>query len=186
MGYLKRCFWVEGKSDLYVKYHDEEWGVPVYDDKILFEMLCLEGQQAGLSWETVLNKREEYRKVFFNFDVKRLAIIKDDFLINCLENQGLIRSELKLKSIKKNAVAFIKIQEEFGSFNKYIWGFSNGKIINEKNVNENNFLVKSELSERISKDLKKRGFSFVGPVIIYAYLQAIGIINSHCENCFKN
>ena len=176
---MQRCKWCNLDNPLYVKYHDEEWGEPTYDDKDLFELLILESFQAGLSWECILNKRENFRHAYDNFDIDKI-INYDETKINELkENKGIIRNKLKIKASINNAKIFKQIKKEYGSFSKYIWGFTNGKIIYEIGK------TSSELSDKISKDLKKRGMTFVGTTIIYAYLQAIGIVNSHDENCFK-
>jgi len=179
---VKRCFWVDEKSDIYVKYHDEEWGIPKYDDGELFELLILEGFQAGLSWLCVLNKREAFRNAFDNFDVKKVAKYDENKVEELLKNEKIIRSRNKIESAIKNAKIFIEIQKEFGSFSKYIWGFTKGEII--KNTTDK-FEVSTPLSDKISKDLKKRGMKYVGTVIIYSYLQAIGIINDHETACCK-
>ena len=171
-----RCKWVNEKNILYVKYHDEEWGIESHDDKYLFEMLLLESFQAGLSWECVLNKREDFRVSFDNFDYKKIALYDENKINELMSNPKIIRNRLKIKSTIKNANIFIDIQKEFGSFDKYIWSFSNNKVI--KNENDI-FNTTSSLSDKVSKDLKKRGMSFVGSTIIYSYLQAIGIINDH-------
>lgn len=176
---MQRCKWCNLDNPLYVKYHDEEWGEPTYDDKELFELLILESFQAGLSWECILNKRENFRHAYDNFDIDKI-ICYDEAKINELkENKGIVRNKLKIKASINNAKIFKKIEKEYGSFSKYIWGFTNNQIIYETNK------ASSKLSDQISKDLKKRGMTFVGTTIIYAYLQAIGIINSHDENCFK-
>lgn len=176
---MQRCKWCNLDNPLYVKYHDEEWGEPTYDDKDLFELLILESFQAGLSWECVLNKLENFRHAYDNFDIDKI-INYDEAKINELkQNPGIIRNKLKIKASINNAKIFKQIKKEYGSFSKYIWGFTNGKIIYEIGK------TSSELSDKISKDLKKRGMTFVGTTIIYAYLQAIGIVNSHDENCFK-
>ena len=179
---MKRCFWVDEKSDIYVKYHDEEWGTPKYDDKELFELLILEGFQAGLSWICVLKKREAFRKAFDNFDVKKVSQYSEDKVEELLKNEGIIRSRNKIESAVNNAKIFMQIQKEFGNFSNYIWGFTDGKII--KNTT-GEIIVSSPLSDKISKDLKKRGMKYTGSVIIYSYLQAIGIINDHDKDCFK-
>lgn len=181
----KRCAWVNPNNDLYVKYHDIEWWIPVYDDKILFEFLILEWAQAGLSWETILKKRENYRKAFDNFEVKIIANYDENKQKELLNNPGIVRNKLKIKSAIKNAQVFIKIQKEFWSFSKYLWNFSNWKVIqnNFKNISE--IPVKTELSDNISKDLKKRWMNFVGSTIIYAYLQAVWVVNDHTIDCFK-
>lgn len=178
----KRCFWVDLSSPLYVKYHDEEWGVPKYDDKELFELLILEGFQAGLSWLTVLKKREDFRIAFDDFDAKKIANYDDKKVEELYLNPLIIRNKNKILSTINNAKIFIHIQQEFGSFSNYIWGFANNNII--KNTT-GEIIVSSALSDRISKDLKKRGMKYVGTIIIYSYLQAIGIINDHDKNCFK-
>lgn len=179
---MKRCFWVNENSEIYVKYHDEEWGVPKYDDHELFELLILESFQAGLSWITVLKKREAFRKAFDNFDVKKVAAYNENKINQLLKNEGIIRSKGKISAAINNAQIFIAIQKEFGSFSNYIWGFTNREIIKNK---DNKFNVSSPLSDKISKDLKKRGMKYVGTVIVYSYLQSIGIINDHETTCFK-
>ena len=180
----KRCLWT-GNEDLYIRYHDEEWGVPIHKDRVLFETLCLEGQQAGLSWITVLKKRENYKKAFYNFNVKKVSLMRDNDIYALLSDDGLIKNKLKLFSIRNNAIAFINIQKNFGSFDSYIWSYTNYKVIQSKDKNSLDLSFKSLLSNNISKDLKKKGFKFVGPTICYAYLQAIGIINDHESDCFR-
>ncbi len=179
---MKRCFWVDEKSEIYTKYHDEEWGVPKFDDRELFELLVLESFQAGLSWITVLKKREAFRKSFDNFDVKKVAIYNENKVKELLQNPAIIRSNGKINAAINNAKIFIQIQKEFGSFSKYIWNFTNGKVI--KNTTGET-IVSSPLSDEVSKDLKKRGMKYVGTVIIYSYLQAIGVIDDHDKDCFK-
>ena len=179
-----RCHWVNLNEEIYVNYHDKEWGKPSHDDRHLFEMLILEGAQAGLSWITILKRREEYRKAFDGFDYKKIAKYNDSKIQELLNNKGIIRNRLKILSAVKNAKAFIEIQKEFGSFNEYIWKWTDYQTINNNIISITDILTKSELSDKISKDLKKRGMSFVGSVIIYSYLQAIGIINDHENNCF--
>ena len=181
----KRCEWCLG-HDIYVDYHDEEWGVPVHDDRELFEMLILEGAQAGLSWLTVLKKRESYRKAFDHFDVKKVARYTEAKKAKLLQNPGIIRNKLKVNATVVNARLFLKVVEEFGSFDKYIWGFVDNKpIVNIwKSLNE--IPAKTELSDKISKDLKKRGMSFVGSTIIYAHMQATGMVNDHEVGCFRH
>lgn len=185
MDKLNRCAWVPSNNFEYQKYHDEEWGVPVHDDKKHFEMLILEGAQAGLSWEIVLKKREGYRAAFKDFKVQEVAKMSDSELESQMQNSNIIRNRLKIFSARKNALVFIKIQEEFGSFDKYIWGFVEGKplINNIKNLAQ--IPVKTEISDKISKDLKKRGMSFIGSTIIYAYMQAVGLVNDHTIDCFR-
>lgn len=179
---MKRCFWVDEKSEIYTKYHDEEWGVPKYDDRDLFELLILEGFQAGLAWITVLKKREAFRKAFDNFDVEKVSQYNDKKINELLENKDIIRSRSKIEASINNAKIFIQIQKEFGTFSNYIWSFTEHKII--KNTTDK-IPVKTELSDKISKDLKKRGMKYTGSVIIYSYLQAVGIINDHETCCFK-
>ena len=173
-----RCTWA-GSEEIYIRYHDDEWGVPTHDDGELFEMLVLESFQAGLSWITILKKRENFRNAFDNFDVVKVANYGEDKVNELLKNEGIIRHKGKIASAINNAQTFIEIQKEFGSFDEYIWGFTDGKIIKAE------FLTESELSKQISKDLKKRGMKFVGPTIIYSYLESIGIIDNHQERCFK-
>ena len=185
MDNIKRCAWVPKNNPLYQKYHDEEWGVPVYDDTKLFEMLVLEGAQAGLSWETVLKKREGYRKAFKGFDVQKCAAMSDADIEKIMQNPDIIRNRLKIFSVRKNALAFIAIQKEFGSFSKYIWEFVGGKPIRNKFSSLSQFPVTTETSDKISKDLKKRGMSFVGSTSIYAYMQSVGLVNDHMVGCFK-
>ena len=180
----KRCLW-STNDDLYIRYHDEEWGVPVHDDRVLFETLCLEGQQAGLSWITVLKKRNNYRKAFYNFNFKKVSLMSDDDIFALLLNDGLIKNKLKLFSIRNNAISFQNIQKNFGSFDNYIWSYTNNKIIHSKDKNALDLSAKLLLSNSISKDLKKWGFKFIGPTICYAYLQAIGMINDHENDCFR-
>ena len=174
----KRCNWA-GEEEIYVKYHDEEWGIPTHDDKELFEMLVLESFQAGLSWITILKKRNNFKKAFDDFDVIKVAEYDDEKIDELLSNEGIIRHKGKITSAINNAQVFIEIQDEFGSFDNYIWGFNEGEIIKAE------FLTESDLSKQISKDLKKRGMKFVGPTIIYSYLESIGIIDNHQKDCFK-
>jgi len=181
---LKRCGWCLS-SDLYKKYHDEEWGVPVYDDEKLFEFLILETFQAGLSWITILNKRENFRKAFDNFDYKKIANYSEDKIQKLLLDPGIIRNKLKVNSAVSNAQAFIKVQEEFGSFSKYIWGFVDGKPIDNQRKSLKEVQATTALSDAISKDLKKRGFKFVGSTVVYAHMQATGMVNDHVADCWK-
>lgn len=174
----KRCFWLNENNDIYVEYHDKEWGVPVYNDEKLFEMLVLESFQAGLSWETILNKRESFRKAFDNFDVEKVSKYDLEKVNDLLLNKDIVRNRLKIQSAINNANIFIDIQKEYESFSNYIWSFTNKKIIYE------NDKTSSGLSDEISLDLKKRGMKFVGTTIIYSYLQAIGVIYSHNDDCF--
>ena len=176
-----RCGWAKGEKD--ILYHDTEWGVPSHDDGYIFEMLILEGFQAGLSWNTILQKRENFRKAFDNFDYRKIAEYDETKLKELLQNQGIIRNRLKINSTVTNAIAFMKVQEEFGSFAKYIWNFTGNKRIINKWKELSEVPATSELSDKISKDLKKRGFKFVGSTIIYSFLQAIGIIDDHLMSC---
>jgi DNA-3-methyladenine glycosylase I len=179
-----RCPWLNMNNPVYVEYHDQEWGRPVHDDQHLFEMLILEGAQAGLSWETVLNKRQHYRKVFYNFNIAKCARLKETYLEKLLHDPGIIRNRLKVFSVPKNAQAFQQIQKDFGSFDEYLWKFVNHKPIRNCLRKLSEYPARSEISDMISKDLKKRGFKFVGSTIIYAYLQAIGVVNDHSHDCF--
>jgi len=180
----ERCFWVTN-DPLYIKYHDEEWGVPVYDDETLFEFLVLETFQAGLSWITILKKRENFRAAFDKFDYKKIAEYQEEKYNDLLQNQGIIRNKLKIKATITNAQAFMKVQDEFGTFSKYIWEFCDGKPIQNKFVTREEVPATTELSDTISKDLKKRGFKFVGSTVIYAFMQAIGMVNDHTVDCFR-
>ena len=178
-----RCFWVSD-DPLYVEYHDNEWGVPVYDDQILFEFLLLESFQAGLSWITILKKREHFRLAFDHFDCHKIANYNQDKFDELLLNPGIIRNKLKVKSATTNAQLFIEIQKEFGSFSTYIWNFVDGKpLVNSFDTKEE-VPATTELSDAISKALKKRGFKFVGSTIVYAFMQAIGMVNDHTTDCF--
>ena len=178
-----RCAWCE-KDDLYRKYHDEEWGIPVHDDATLFEFLILETFQAGLSWYTILAKREHFRLAFDNFDYKKIAQYSDDKILELLQDAGIIRNKLKVYSAVTNAQNFIKIQEEFGSFSTYIWDFVDHKPIDNFPKSLKDVPATSPISDAISKDLKKRGFKFVGSTVIYAHMQATGMVNDHIENCW--
>ncbi|MGL2962909.1 DNA-3-methyladenine glycosylase I [Flavobacterium sp. RSB2_4_14] len=179
-----RCAWCE-KDDLYRDYHDNEWGNPVYDDDKLFEFLVLETFQAGVSWHLILKKRENFRKAFLNFDYHQIAFFDDYEVEKLMKDAGIIRNTLKIKSAINNAKAFIKIQEEYGSFSKFIWNYVDGKPI----VNHFNSLSEipayTPLAEKISKDLKKRGFKFIGPTTMYAHMQATGMVNDHVVDCWK-
>ena len=179
-----RCGWVNPDNELYTKYHDEEWGKPIYDDKILFEFLVLEWAQAWLSWEIILNRREWYREVFFNFSPEKCSELSDEELENILLDSRIIRNRLKVFSVRINAQVFREIQKEFGSFSNYLWGWTWGKQIVNHPKTLAEVPAKTELSEKISEDLKKRGMSFVGPTIIYAYLQAVWIVDDHIVDCF--
>ncbi len=178
-----RCAWCE-KDDLYRDYHDNEWGKPVYDDETIFEFLILETFQAGLSWYTVLAKRENFRKAFDNFDLLKVANYSEEKMATLAENAGIIRNKLKIKATVSNAQAFIKVQEEFGSFSKYIWGFVDGKPIDNQPKNLSEVKATTPISDALSKDMKKRGFKFVGSTVIYAHMQATGMVNDHVIDCF--
>ena len=180
----ERCAW-SGKDPLYMAYHDEEWGVPVYDDKTLFEFLILETFQAGLSWITILRKRENFRKAFDNFDYKKIANYDQIKIDSLLQDSGIIRNKLKVHSAVSNAIAFQKIQQEFGSFSSYIWEFVDGKPVQNKFRTMSEVPANTPLSDSISKDLKKRGFKFVGSTVIYAHMQATGMVNDHLVGCFR-
>lgn len=173
-----RCRWAM-TNELFIPYHDEEWGVPVHDDRQLFEMLNLEGAQAGLSWLTILRKREEYRRAFDNFDARKVALYDEAKKESLLKNEGIVRNRLKINAVIENAKAFLKVQDEFGSFDVYIWGFVGGQPIYNSQAQDG--VVKSGL---MSKDLKKRGFRFVGATICYAFMQAVGMVNDHTSECF--
>lgn len=177
-----RCAWCE-KDDLYRNYHDNEWGKPVYDDETIFEFLILETFQAGLSWYTVLAKRENFRKAFDKFDLIKIANYSEEKMTKLAEDAGIIRNKLKIKATVTNAQAFIKVQEEFGSFSKYIWGFVDGKPIDNKPKNLSEVKATTPISDALSKDLKKRGFKFVGSTVIYAHMQATGMVNDHILDC---
>ena len=177
-----KCKWV-GSDPLMIKYHDEEWGVPVHDDVKLFELLTLEGAQAGLSWRTVLHKRENYRKAFDNFDIEKISQYNRQKVENLMNNSGLIRNKLKILSTIQNAKALLKIQQEFGSFDTYIWQFVDYKTIHHKIQNISDIPTTTPESEKMSKNLLKRGFKFVGPTICYAFMQAVGMVNDHEIDC---
>ncbi len=182
---LIRCAWVGQGKPFYEAYHDEEWGVPVHDDRKHFEMLLLEGAQAGLSWETILKRREGYRAAFKEFDPAAVALMSDSELEALLLNPAIIRNRLKVFSARKNAQVFLKIQQEFGSFDRYVWSFVGGEPLMNKPRTMKEVPVTSEQSDALSKDLKKRGMSFVGSTIMYAYMQAIGMVNDHIVDCFR-
>jgi DNA-3-methyladenine glycosylase I len=179
-----RCFWATD-SKLYLEYHDNEWGQPVYDDKTLFEFLLLETFQAGLSWITILNKRENFRKAFDHFDYKKISKYTESKYESLLQDAGIVRNKLKIRSAISNAQLFMEVQQEFGSFSKYIWAFVDDKPIINKFKERKDVPATTPLSDEISKDLKKRGFKFVGSTIIYAYMQATGMVNDHTIDCFK-
>jgi DNA-3-methyladenine glycosylase I len=182
----KRCSWASNGDADYTRYHDEEWGRPSHDDRHLFEMLILEGAQAGLSWSTILRKREGYRRAFAGFDPRKVARINARARSALMKDEGIVRNRLKIESTVSNAVAFLKVQEEFGSFDRYLWAFVDGNpVVNRPDTSRNGSLPASTpLSDRISKDLKKRGFRFVGTTILYAFLQAVGVVNDHSRECF--
>ncbi len=180
----KRCQW-PGTDAEYLAYHDDEWGVPLHDDRLLFEFICLEGQQAGLSWITILKKRDNYRKRFKNFDPVKLAKLSDAAIEQLLLDTGLIRNRLKLFSIRSNAVAFLQTQKEFGSFDAYIWSFVSGKTLDGKRKPTAKLPATTPESDAMSKDLKKRGFKFIGSTICYAFMQAAGLVNDHMSNCYR-
>ncbi|PXX31571.1 DNA-3-methyladenine glycosylase I [Arenibacter sp. ARW7G5Y1] len=179
-----RCGWCKGDA-LYEKYHDEEWGVPIKDDELLFEFLILETFQAGLSWITILRKRENFRQAFDHFDYKKIAKYGESKIDSLLQDTGIIRNKLKIKATITNAQAYIALQKEFGSFSNYIWGFVNGQPIKNSHRDYKNAPANTPLSDAISKDLKKRGFKFVGSTVIYAHMQATGMVNDHEINCFR-
>ncbi|MHA2185267.1 MAG: DNA-3-methyladenine glycosylase I, partial [Promethearchaeota archaeon] len=181
---VKRCKWADFNEPMR-KYHDEEWGTPVHNDQILFEFLVLEGAQAGLSWNTILQKRENFRKAFDEFNFEKIARYGDEEVEELLNNPGIIRNKLKITSVISNAIAFLEIQEEFGSFEKYIWDFVDHIPLDNKFKTLEDLPAKTKTSELISKDLKKRGFKFVGPTIIYSFMQAVGIVNDHTTDCFR-
>lgn len=181
---VKRCSWC-GDDALYVKYHDEEWGVPQYDDYNLFEFLMLEGAQAGLAWITILRKREGYRAAFANFDAQKVARFSDSQLNTLLQNPAIVRNRLKVYSARQNARAFLKVQEEWGTFATYMWHFLDGKPLQNRPAGMSDVPASTPVSDTISKDLKKRGFNFVGSTIVYAYMQATGMVNDHTAACFR-
>lgn len=181
---LKRCPW-PGDSQIMVKYHDQEWGVPKTDDRKLFEFLILEGAQAGLSWNTVLNKRENYRKAFDQFDPEKVARYKSKKIKTLLANAGIIRNRLKIAASVNNAQRFLEVREEFGSFAKYMWQFVDGKPVINKFRHISELPATTKVSDAMSKDLKQRGFKFVGPTICYAHMQAVGMVNDHLVDCYR-
>jgi DNA-3-methyladenine glycosylase I len=183
---ITRCRWAEGVSLDYIRYHDEEWGVPVHDDQTQFEFLILEGAQAGLSWSTILNKRAGYKKLFAEFDPEKVARFTKKRVEKLLLDPAIVRNRLKVESTVSNANAFLKVQEEFGSFSDYIWGFVDGKPIQNNFRKDGDVPATSPESDALSKDLKKRGFRFVGSTIIYAHMQATGMVNDHVTGCFRH
>jgi DNA-3-methyladenine glycosylase I len=182
---VTRCKWAEGVSLDYIEYHDREWGVPVFDDRVQFEFLILEGAQAGLSWSTILNKREGYRRAFADFDAAKVARFTDKRVEKLLLDPGIVRNRLKVKSAVTNAQAFLAVQKEFGSFSTYIWDFVGGKPIQNRFRKDADVPATSPESDELSKDLKKRGFKFVGSTIVYAHMQATGLVNDHVVGCFR-
>ena len=185
MEILTRCPW-PANDPLYIKYHDKEWGVPVHNDRKLFEFLLLEGFQAGLSWRTILYKRQNFRKAFDNFEFNKVAKYDKRKINSLMKDVGIIRNQLKINSAVSNAKEFLAVRKEFGTFDKYIWGFVNGKPIKNKFKSLKELPARTELSDLISKDLKKRGFNFVGSTIIYAHMQATGMVNDHLVDCFRH
>jgi len=180
-----RCSWANPSNPLYLAYHDHEWGVPTYDDKALFELIVLEGAQAGLSWETILNKRENYREAFDGFDVQKVAAYDEEKIEALLQNAGIVRNQLKIRSAIRNAKVFIEIQEEFGSFSAFIWAYVDHRpILNHFKASEE-VPTSTPLSDMLSKELKSRGMNFVGSTIMYAYMQSIGMVNDHLVGCFR-
>jgi DNA-3-methyladenine glycosylase I len=182
---VTRCWWC-GDDPLYVKYHDSEWGIPVHDDRVLFEFLLLEGAQAGLSWITVLRKREAYRRAFADFDPARVARFTPQKLERLMQDPGIVRNRLKLESAVKNARAFLRVQQEFGSFDQYQWSFVAGVPIQGGIRSRADIKARTDVSDALSKDLKKRGFNFVGSTIMYAHMQAVGMVNDHVLDCFRH
>lgn len=182
----KRCFGSAPGKEFYAAYHDKEWGIPVHDDRRLFEMLILEGAQAGLSWETILKRREGYRKAFYYFDPVKVAKMTDDELEALLENQEIIRNRLKIYAARRNASVFLQIQKEFGSFSNYVWNFVDSKPIVTRRKSLKDIPVSTPISDALSKDLKKRGMTFVGSTIIYAYMQAVGLVDDHLAECWRS
>ncbi len=181
---LTRCEW-PGNNELSIEYHDREWGVPLHDENFLFEYLILDAFQAGLSWQTILNKRKNFQKAFHNFNAKKISKYSEKDKSRLLNDKGIIRNRLKINASITNAQKFLEIQKEFGSFDKYIWQFTNHKTINNKFKNLSDLPVKTKESEKMSEDLKKRGFKFCGPTICYAFMQAAGMVNDHTTNCFR-
>lgn len=179
---LKRCRWADPTSELYIAYHDQEWGRPEHDDRKLFEVLILEGFQAGLSWLTILKKREAFRRAFDGFDPEIVAGYGSEKLETLMEDSGIVRNRRKIQAAVQNAKAFLDIQKEFGSFDRYLWGFTDGQVILNM---DDEVRASSELSDRVSKDLKRRGMNFVGTVIIYSFLQAVGVVNDHETDCWR-
>lgn len=182
---MKRCRWVKESNPLYVSYHDNEWGIPLHDDQKLFELLCMESYQTGLSWETVLNKREAFRKSFHNYDIAKVASMSDQDLDKLLENPEIIRHKMKLYATRANAQVVLAIQAETGSFSDYVWSFVDDKTLVNSVASYQDLPSQTELSQKMSKELKKKGFKFVGPVALYSFLEASGMINDHENDCDK-
>jgi DNA-3-methyladenine glycosylase I len=182
----KRCAWAEGDDESYLRYHDEEWGVPVHNDHTLFEFLVLESAQAGLSWRTILNKRKGYKKCFKGFDPKKVAKMTPADIETLMGDPSIVRNRLKITATIHNAQKFLEVAKEFGSFSNYIWSWTEGKPIQNRWKHMSDVPGVTELSERISKDLKKRGFKFLGPTVCYAYLQATGVVNDHTTDCYRH
>ncbi len=182
----ERCDWCKNTFEAYIEYHDEEWGVPVHDDKTHFEFLILDGAQAGLSWSTILKRREGYRKAFENFDVQKVARFDEAKIQQLLKNPEIIRNKLKVRSAVSNAQLFIDIQDEFGSFDNYIWEFTGGETIQNCRKNQKDVPATTEESDKLAADLKKRGFKFTGSTIMYAHMQAAGLVNDHSVSCFRH
>ncbi len=185
MSERKRCEWVPLNKPLYVKYHDEEWGVPIRDDQKMFEFLILESFQAGLSWEIVLNKRENFRRAFEQFDFHKVARFDEEKIQTLLQDKGIVRNQLKIRAAINNAQRFLELVDEFGSFCDYFWAFVNHQPIVNHHRDTGNIPASTELSDTIAKDLKQRGFKFLGTTVIYAHMQAVGMVNDHLENCFR-
>ena len=183
MSEIVRCAWAISSPEM-TAYHDKEWGVPVHDDRVLFEFIVLEGMQAGLSWSTVLNRRPSFRIALDDYDIERIAAYDEAEHERLMANRGIIRHTAKVRAVKQNAQAFIKVQEEFGSFDKYLWDFVGGEPIQNNFPTLADLPVKTDLSVKLGKDLVKRGFAFVGPTIVYAYMQAVGVVNDHTTDCF--
>ena len=181
---MKRCAWA--RSPAMIEYHDREWGVPVHDDRVLFEFITLEGAQAGLSWETILNKREAYRRAFADFDVAKVARFTAARRAKLLRDPGIVRNRLKIESTVTNAAAFLKVQREFGSFDEFLWNFVGGKPHDNRLPSRGQVPASTPLSDALSKELKRRGFRFVGTTICYAFMQAVGIVNDHTIDCFRH
>lgn len=181
----KRCAWVPENQQMYIDYHDQEWGVPLHDDRMLFEFLILEGMQAGLSWATVLKKRENFRKAFDHFDPEKVSEYTDDDVERLMNDSGIIRNRAKINAAINNAKCFLEVKKEFGTFDKYIWSFTGGRTIKNSFENISEIPAKTEISDEMSADMKKRGFKFVGSTVCYAHMQATGMVNDHTVDCFR-